>query len=211
MSDPAGGAAGRGLRADARRNREVLVDAARDVFAAAGVEAPSRRIAEAAGVGVGTLYRHFPKRSDLVAAVFQRQVDACAEAAPELAAAHAPDVALEAWLHRYARFLAAKRGLASALHSGDPAFAELPDYFSRRLEPALASLLERAAAAGTIRDDTAPTELLRAVALLGHDSVEDAADDSGDGEPREEGPHEGARMVSLLVDGLRHRASSRPV
>src|SRR5690606_22760421 len=131
----------RALRADARRNVDALLDAAKAAFASSGVDAPAKEIADLAGVGVGTLYRHFPKRSDLVTAVFQHEVDACADAAPVLAAQHEPVVALEKWLHRYTEFLATKRGLASALHSGDPAFDALPGYFLGRLGPALGFLL----------------------------------------------------------------------
>ncbi|MEU8357143.1 helix-turn-helix domain-containing protein [Nonomuraea sp. NPDC048882] len=86
----------RPLRADARRNLDALLAAAKAVFAAEGVDAPAKRIADLAGVGVGTLYRHFPQRSDLVKAVFQREVDACADVAPELSAAYGPGAALDA-------------------------------------------------------------------------------------------------------------------
>ena len=130
------------------------------------MDAPAKEIADLAGVGVGTLYRHFPQRSDLVKAVFQREVDACADAAPALAAAYEPGAALAMWLHRYTEFLATKRGLAAALHSGDPAFDALPGYFTARLEPALGSLLDAAAASGEIRADISPGDLLHAVATL---------------------------------------------
>jgi AcrR family transcriptional regulator len=146
----------RRLRADAQRNIDSLLEAAKAVFATSGVDAPAKEIADLAGVGVGTLYRHFPQRSDLVKAVFQREVDACADAAPALAAAHEPGAALAKWLHRYTEFLATKRGLATALHSGDPAFDALPGYFMQRLGPALGSLLEAAAASGEIRADISP-------------------------------------------------------
>src|ERR1700722_15566011 len=129
----------RRLRADAVRNIDALLEAAKAVFATSGVDAPAKEIADLAGVGGGTLYRHFPQRSDLVTAVFQREVDACADAAPALAAANDPAAALAMWLHRYTEFLATKRGLAAALHSGDPAFDALPGYFAGRLEPALGS------------------------------------------------------------------------
>ena len=130
------------------------------------MDAPAKEIADLAGVGVGTLYRHFPRRSDLVKAVLQREIDACADAAPALAAAHEPGAALAKWLHRYTEFLATKRGLATALHSGDPAFDALPGYFFQRLEPALGSLLDAAAATGEIRADISARDLLHAVALL---------------------------------------------
>src|SRR6202051_2202687 len=95
-------------RAAAQRNTASLLEAAKAVFAASGVDAPAKEIADLAGVGVGTLYRHFPQRSDLVKAVFQREVDACADAAPALLAAHEAGAALANWLHRYTEFLATK-------------------------------------------------------------------------------------------------------
>jgi len=103
------GHAPRRLRADAQRNAESLLEAAKTVFGTSGVDAPAKEIADLAGVGVGTLYRHFPQRSDLVKAVFQHEVDACADAAPALAAAHPPGEALARWLHRYTEFVATKR------------------------------------------------------------------------------------------------------
>ena len=144
MSD----SSGRAVRADAQRNIDALLDAAKSVFATSGVDAPVREVATKAGVGLGTVYRHFPQRSDLVAAVFRREVDACAAAAPVLAEKHDPGEALARWLHRYTQFIAAKRGLAAALHSGDPAFNALPAYFEEHLGPALDSLLTAAARAG---------------------------------------------------------------
>lgn len=202
-ASPGAGPAGpgaRALRADAQRNIGSLLEAAKAVFATAGVDAPAKQIADLAGVGVGTLYRHFPQRSDLVKAVFQRQVDACADAAPTLAAANEPGVALEKWLHRYTEFVATKRGLAAALHSGDPAYGALPGYFMQRLEPALASLLEAAIASGAIRAGISARDLLHAVATLCM-PVPD------------EGPDYSRRMVALLIDGLRYGADtsqSRP-
>src|SRR3984957_8867121 len=89
------------VRADARRNTDALLEAALAVFAASGVDAPVREIAVRAGVGVGTLYRHFPDRSDFIAAVFRREIDACADAAPLLAAEHEPGEALARWIQRY--------------------------------------------------------------------------------------------------------------
>jgi AcrR family transcriptional regulator len=183
----------RRLRADARRNIDALLEAAKAVFATSGVDAPAKEIADLAGVGVGTLYRHFPQRSDLVTAVFERGVDACADAAPALLAAHEPGVALAMWLQRYTEFVATKRGLATALHSGDPAFDGLPGYFLRRLEPALGSLLQAATASGEIRADVSPRSLLYAVASL-------CLPVPGEGVAYSQ------RMVALLLDGLRYGA-----
>lgn len=181
------------VRADARRSLEALLQAAKEVFATSGVEAPVREIAEKAGVGLGTLYRHFPQRSELIAAVFRREIDACADAAPLLARERPPFDALAAWLRRYAVFLAAKRGLAKALHSGDPAFDALPGHFDARLRPALRFLLATAVAAGEVRADVDADELLSAVASLCM-SAGTAA------------PGRAERMVALLIDGLRHGA-----
>jgi AcrR family transcriptional regulator len=189
------GRAPRALRADAQRNIGSLLEAAKAVFATSGVDAPAKQIADQAGVGVGTLYRHFPQRSDLVKAVFRREVDACADAAPALAAANEPGAALEKWLHRYTEFVATKRGLATALHSGDPAYCALPGYFMQQLGPALGSLLEAATASGEIRDGVSPKDLLHAVANLCV-PVPD------------EGPAYSQRMVALLVDGLRYGADT---
>jgi AcrR family transcriptional regulator len=94
VADNSAERAPRRLRADAARNIDSLLEAAKAVFATSGVDAPAKEIADLAGVGVGTLYRHFPQRSDLVKAVFQREVDACADAAPALAAAHEPAAAV---------------------------------------------------------------------------------------------------------------------
>ncbi|RYG43717.1 TetR/AcrR family transcriptional regulator [bacterium] len=181
----------RPLRADAQRSRDALLEAALAVFATSGVDAPVREIAERAGVGVATLYRSFPQRADLIAAVFQREIDACADAAPVLAAEHAPGEALTQWIERYQGFLATKRGLASALHSGDPAYENLPAYFTRRLDPALQGLLDAASAAGAIRDDVSAGDLLFAVASLSAYACR-------------QGPDHAVRMVALLLDGLRY-------
>ncbi|MBV1945938.1 TetR/AcrR family transcriptional regulator [Streptomyces sp. BV129] len=178
------------LRADARRSIDTLLTAAAEVFAESGVDAPVRQITARAGVGAGTLYRHFPQRSDLIAAVFRHEVDACADTAPALAAEHEPVEALRLWLLRFTHFIATKRGLSAALHSGDPAYDSLPAYFQLRLLPALEGLLGTAAEAGRIRTDIDPEDLLRAVGNL----TLPAQDDAG----------HTTRMLSLLIDGLRY-------
>ncbi|MFL0360606.1 TetR/AcrR family transcriptional regulator [Curtobacterium flaccumfaciens] len=181
------------MRADARRNLDALTDAARVVFASDGVDAPAKVIADRAGVGVGTMYRHFPQRSDLVVAVFQQAVEACADAADDLRAAYPPDEALARWLQRFTEFVATKRGLAAALQSGDAAFEALPAYFIGRLGGTLTELIDAAAAAGTVRADIDAPQLLRAVADLCHGAA--TAEQS-------------QYLVGLLVDGLRYRATT---
>jgi AcrR family transcriptional regulator len=183
----------RRVRADAQRNIDTLLHSAMTVFASSGVDAPVREIAEKAGVGIGTVYRHFPQRSDLIVGVFRHEVDACADAASVVATEHEPGEALARWLQRYVDFIAAKRGLAAALHSGDPAYDTLPAYFRKRLRPALQTLLEAAAAAGKVRAGVDPDDLLRAVASL--------STPAHDGDPTH-----ARRMVALLVDGLRYGA-----
>jgi AcrR family transcriptional regulator len=176
-------------RVDAKRNLDALLDAAKQVFSTSGVDAPAKEISDLAGVGVGTVYRHFPLRSDLVIAVLQHEVDACIEEGTTLSASNEPLVALTKWLHRYTEFVATKRGLGAALHSGDPAFEGLPGYLLLRLDPVLSLLLERAEAAGEIRTHVSANDLLRAVAQLCVSGPDDA--------------EYSQRMVSLLVAGLR--------
>lgn len=180
-------------RADAQRNTEALLKAALAVFAKSGVDAPVREIAEKAGVGVGTVYRNFPQRSDLIVAVFRQEVDACADAAAVLAAKYPPTEALSRWMLRFTEFVAAKRGLVAALHSGDPAYLPLPAYYDGKLRPALEMLLNRAIAAGEIRAGVAPGDLLSAAVSLCRT-------------PYDAAPDHTARMLGLLIDGLRYGA-----
>jgi AcrR family transcriptional regulator len=175
------------MRADARLNVDALLEAAKAVFAESGVDAPVRAIAERAGVGVGTLYRHFPLRSDLISAVFRREMDACIDAAAEIEARYPPGEALDRWIMRYTEFVAAKRGLAAALHSGDPAYEPLRDAFSDRLAPTLQRLLAAATASGDVTQRVDPAEFLGAVADLCHTDSTARAE----------------RMVRLLLAGLR--------
>ncbi|PKR56724.1 TetR/AcrR family transcriptional regulator [Thalassospira lohafexi] len=183
----------RAPRADALRNEDALLEAAKVVFANIGVDAPVREIAAQAGVGVGTLYRRFPTRSDLVVGVFKREVDACAAEAPKLATAHPPGEALSRWLKRYCQFIVTKKGLASALHSGDPAFDALPAYFRSNFEPALTDLLAAAAKAGEARHDVDAYDLLRAIGNLASTGGKDGPD----------GMEHTYRMLDLMIDGLR--------
>ena len=180
-------------RADARRKLASLLDAALEVFRVSGVDAPVREIAEKAGVGLGTVYRHFPQRSDLIKAVFESRINACADAADELAGRHEPAEALAQWMQRYVDFISTKRGLAAALHSGDPAYRALPGYFNSRLLPAFKGLLDAAVKARAVRPGVDAEELLHAVANLCRGS-------------HDKEPAYTRRMVALLVDGLRYGA-----
>ncbi len=186
----------RPMRADARRNVDALLQAALAVFDRLGVDVPMRTIAAEAGVGVGTLYRHFPQRSDLIKTIIQREVDDCVEAAAILGGSRPPVEALASWAQRLVDLAGTKRGLGPALHSGDPAYQALPDYVLGQLTPALRGLLDAAAAAGEVRADMDARELLLATMRLA------APASNGD-------VAEARRMVALLIDGLRFRAGHR--
>ena len=142
---------------DAQRNVDALIEAAKTVFAAFGVDAPVREIADQAGVGVGTLYRHFPERSDLVKAVLEREIDACADAGPALSAEHAPGEALVLWLWKYTELLGAKRGLATSLHSSESALEALRPYFFERMSPTSRRYSTRPQRTATCATMSAPT------------------------------------------------------
>lgn len=184
----------RPVRADARKNIDTLLQAAAAVFATSGVDAPIREIAAKAGVGLGTVYRHFPQRSDLIVAIMRREMDACAAAANVLSQQFAPAEAVSQWMQRFVDLVSAKRGLAAALHSGDPAYEQLPIYFDQTLKPALRALLDKAITAGEIREDIEIDDLLGAISGL----CMSAQNNKGLAGVR--------RMVNLLADGLRYAA-----
>lgn len=190
-SDEGAGGAGQSKRKDARRNKETLLDAAAAVFVTSGVEAPVRDIAAKAGVGLGTIYRHFPTRADLVIAVYRHQVDACAEAGPALlATSPTPHAALGQWVDLFVDFLVTKHGLAAALQTDNAGFETLHSYFLDRLLPVCTQLLDAAAASGEIRSDLTAYQLMRGVGNLciGADS---------------DSRYDARRLVELLVAGLR--------
>ncbi|MGW9390911.1 TetR/AcrR family transcriptional regulator [Streptomyces diastaticus] len=190
------GASARSTRADAVRNRQVLLDAAAEVFVASGVDAPIREIAAKAGFGMGTVYRHFPTRADLVVAVYRHQVEACAEAGPALlAAAGSPFTALHRWVGLFVDFLVTKHGLAHAMRSDSGGFEALHAYFLDRLVPVCEELLDRAADAGQIEPGTQAYELMRGIGNLCAGQGDDPRYD-----PR--------RLVGLLLQGLRQPKSA---
>ncbi|WP_327257816.1 TetR/AcrR family transcriptional regulator [Streptomyces sp. NBC_01244] len=193
---PAGDAPSRSKRADAQRNRETVLTAAAEVFVTSGVDAPIRRIAAQAGVGMATIYRHFPTRADLVTAVYQHQIEACAEAGPNLlASADSPLDALRQWIDLFVDFLVTKHGLADALQSDSDRFAALHAYFLDRLLPVCAQLLDAAVEAGDIRPGTQPYELMRGIGNLciGRDN-----------DPR----YDPRRLIALLLQGLQRPQAS---
>ncbi|MFJ2649250.1 TetR/AcrR family transcriptional regulator [Streptomyces sp. NPDC087420] len=189
-TSPSGEVPARSKRADAQRNQQTLLTAAAEVFVTSGVDAPIREIAARAGVGLGTIYRHFPTRADLVVAVYRHQVEACAEAGPGLLeSAGSPLSALRQWVDLFVDFLVTKHGLANALQSDSGGFDALHTYFLDRLVPVCGQLLDAAVGAGEISPGTQPYELMRGVGNLcvGRDS-----------DPR----YDPRRLVGLLLRGL---------
>ncbi|MFJ6760961.1 MULTISPECIES: TetR/AcrR family transcriptional regulator [unclassified Streptomyces] len=185
------GSSAKSKRKDARRNQQTLLDAAAAVFVTSGVEAPVRDIAAEAGVGVGTIYRHFPTRADLVIAVYRHQVDACAEAGPALLeTSPTPHRALGLWVDAFVDFLVTKHGLAAAMQGDGAGFETLHAYFLERLVPVCTRLLDAAAASGEIRSDLDAYQLMRGIGNLCIGAESD---------PR----YDARRLVALLVAGLR--------
>jgi AcrR family transcriptional regulator len=182
-----------GKRSDARRNEETVLAAAAAAFVVSGVDVAVRDIAAAAGVGIGTIYRHFPTRADLIVAVYRHQVEACADAGPTLLRDRSsPHAALADWINLFVDFLVTKHGLAGALRSDAAAFETLHAYFLDRLVPVCAQLLEAAAAAGEISPDVEAYGLMRGVGniCIGADTDPD---------------YDARRMVQLVIAGLRHQ------
>ena len=181
----------RSKRADALRNEKALLVAAAAVFVTSGVDAPIREIATRAGVGIGTIYRHFPTRADLVVAVYRHQVEACAEAGPALlASAGSAFAALSEWVDLFVDFLVTKHGLANVLQSESGGFEALHTYFLDRLVPVCAELLDATVSAGEVRPGTGAYELMRGIGNLCAGRGNDPGYD-----PR--------RLVELLLQGIR--------
>jgi AcrR family transcriptional regulator len=187
-------------RIDAVRNEQTLLAAAADVFVTSGVDAPIREIASQAGVGVATIYRHFPTRADLVVAVYRHQVEGCAEmGAALLAGEDEPLAALKAWVGSFVDFLVTKHGLADMLRSDSDHFGALHAYFLDRLVPVCAALLDAAVDAGQVRPGYRAYELMRGIGNL---CVGGGTDPQYDPD----------RIVELLLLGLQRptRPASQP-
>jgi AcrR family transcriptional regulator len=181
-------------RADAVRNRERVLSAAKAVFSAGGSEASLEAVAKQAGVGIGTLYRHFPTRQDLFEAVYRREVQQLVELAEQLRNAPAPVDALRRWLRSNVEFVATKKGMSAALALAVHGSSDLAAFTFDRLTKAVGALLDRAIAAGEIRSDISPEDLLRA--LVGMCYMHD-----------QPGWQKSVmRLVDVFVDGLRVQA-----
>jgi AcrR family transcriptional regulator len=179
-------------RADALRNRDRVLEAAKTVFSAGGSDASLEAVAREAGVGIGTLYRHFPTREALYEAVYRREVEQLGELAEQLKGEASAVDALRRWLRANVEFVATKKGMAAALAlvTGSPP-SELTAFSFERLTKAIGALLDRAVEAGDIRADVSAEDLLRT--LVGMCLLHD-----------QPGWQAGVmRMLDVLIDGLR--------
>ena len=181
-------------RADALRNRERVLEAAKIVFSAGGAEASLEAVARQAGVGIGTLYRHFPTREDLFEAVYRREVEQLSELAEQLKSVPSPVEALRRWLRSTVQFVATKKGMMAALAIVFSANSELTAYSHAHLTSAIGALLARAVEAGEIRSDVSADDLLRA--LVGMCYMHDQAGWQASV----------IRLLDVFVDGLGVRA-----
>jgi AcrR family transcriptional regulator len=189
--------AARKPRADAQRNRDGLLEAAKAAFTEVGPEASLEEIARRADVGIGTLYRHFPTRDAVVEAVYRREVQQLADAAPRLIDTLPPAEALRAWMRVFVDYIAAKKVIAPALKSLVGADSALYADSSARINGAIALLVERARASGDIRPDADSADLLRA--LIGFAYVNSAPDWDASA----------LRLIDLLIDGLRSQRGEK--
>jgi len=180
-------------RVDAVRNRDRVLEAAKAVFSAGGAAASLETVARTAGVGIGTLYRHFPTREALFEAVYRREVQQLGDLAERLKQEAKPIDALRRWMRSNVKFVATKKGMSAALALAAYKNSELFSYSFDRLTQAVGGLLDRAVAAGEIRGDIKPEDLLRA--LVGMCYMHD-----------QPGWQTGVlRLVDVFVDGLRIR------
>jgi AcrR family transcriptional regulator len=182
------------MRADARRNRERLIDAAREVFDEQGVSASMEAIAKKAGVGVGTLYRHFPNRYDVVEAVYQDELDELEEAARRAVTELEPWPAMEAYFDAFLNYARRKGALMSELQQ---AFEKHPEFKSKsraRIEAAIASVLDYAKLAGVVRADVDGSDVMQLLAPVCSNAAIP--------------PEQSRRLVGMVLDGM--RASSVP-
>ena len=184
----------RAQRSDAVRNRDRLVEVASTAFATNGVETSLEEIARTAGVGIGTLYRHFPTRDALVEAVYRHNVDELIEGAEELSATKPADEALAEFLLRFVEYVASKKGLATYLKSMVSADTELFTQSKLRVHGTIGQLIAAAADAGTIRQGVDPDDVIHT--LGGFCMMNDVNSD----------PEQGKRVATLIMDGLRYGA-----
>jgi len=180
-------------RSDSARNRQLLIDAAKKCFADVGLNASLEEIARRAGVGIGTLYRHFPSREAVVEAVYRREVEQLAEAVPTLLAAFPSGEALHRWMHLFVDYIATKRLIAPSLAQAAARSSTLYATSLELITNAISTLVKRAIDDGDVRKDCNPSDLLRALVAVSY------------GNPDVGWEASARRLVDILMDGLRHR------
>ena len=197
MADTDSQLAGRPLRADARRNRDRLLEVAVRAFSQEGPDVTLDAIAREAGVGIGTLYRHFPSREALIEAAYRNELARLCDSVPDLLQALPPDEAARTWMDSYIGYMTTKRGMAEALRvviaSGRTPYAQS----RHRLLSAIVSLLRAGAAAGLLRADADPADVLASLSGVS----------LATGEPTQRA--QAGRLLDLLMDGLRYGATPR--
>lgn len=189
--EPEGTKTRRRPRADSVRNRERLLEAATIVFSAGGPHASLEAVARQAGVGIGTLYRHFPTREALFEAVYRHEVDHLFLLATQLADHDDPVEGLRRWLHANVRLVAAKKGMVEGLQLVAHGSSELKAYSFARLSEAAGLLLGRAVATDEIRPDISAEDLLRTLIGIFYSQTAD------------EWQPTALRLVDVFIDGLR--------
>ncbi|AXY23886.1 TetR/AcrR family transcriptional regulator [Komagataeibacter saccharivorans] len=182
-------------RSDGQRNRENLLKVAKAAFTAGEVDIPLDEVARRAGVGIGTLYRHFPNRDALIEAVYRAELDSLADAAPILAAQHPPVEALRAWMRLFVDYIAAKLVIAPALNGLAGGTGALYAQSGTVLQDAIEKLMAAAVASGDISADIEPVDLLRALAGVSNYAAGPGWETSA------------KRLVDILIAGSRAPAS----
>jgi AcrR family transcriptional regulator len=181
-------------RADSARNRQLLIDAAKAGFTDVGLNVSLEEIARRAGVGIGTLYRHFPTREAVVEAVYRREVEQLAEAVPQLLQTSPAGAALHKWMHLFIDYIATKRIIAPSLGAAAGRSSPLHASSVELITNAISTLVKRAIASGDVRKDIDPADLLRAMVGVSY------------GNPDAGWEASARRLINLLMDGLRRRA-----
>ncbi len=178
-------------RADRTRNRQSLIDAAKAAFTNRGVNVCLEEIASRAGVGIGTLYRHFPSREAIVEAVYRNEVEQLADAVPQLLENLAAGEALHQWMHLFVDYIATKRIVAPSLGGPTGPASALYACSSELITRAISTLVEHAVAGGEVRSDISASDLLRAMVGVSY------------GNPDAGWEASARRLIDLLMDGLR--------
>jgi AcrR family transcriptional regulator len=183
-------------RADSARNRQLLIDAAKAGFSEFGLNMSLEEIARRAGVGIGTLYRHFPSREAVVEAVYRREVEQLAEAVPQLLETSPAGEALHKWMHLFVDYIATKRLIAPSLAAATGRSSSLYASSVELITGAITTLVKRAVASGDVRKDIDPSDLLRALIGVSY------------GNPDVGWQASARRLIDILMDGLRRKSLS---